>query len=205
MPAIDEFLPSPEVVSRHSIRVAAPPERVLAAVRTADFGEPWVVRLLMGLRMVPVAVAHPRETWRRFGRSSRPRAAEHSLGPRFTVLADRPDELVLGLQGRFWTATGGLVPVDAATFAAGPPRGLAQAVWNFRVEPEGDGTRLLTETRVRTGDPDTARRFLRYWRVIGPFSGLIRNRLLALVRRRAESAEPGRRIGTAAVEGTTGP
>ena len=47
------------------------------------------------------------------------------------------------------TATGGLVAVDPATFAAGPPRGLAQAVWNFRVVPEGDGTRLVTEQDLR--------------------------------------------------------
>jgi hypothetical protein len=108
---------------------------------------------------------------------------------RFTVLAERPDEeIVLGLQGRFWTPTGGLVPVDRATFTEGPAPGIAQAVWNFHVTPEGGGTRLATETRVRFGDAASARQFARYWLVVKPFSGLIRRRMLSLIRRDAEAA-----------------
>lgn len=39
---------------------------------------------------------------------------------------------------------------------------------------------------VRCGDPATRRRFLRYWRLIRPGSGLIRGSLLRYIRRLAE-------------------
>jgi hypothetical protein len=45
---------------------------------------------------------------------------------------------------------------------------------NFRRE----GGDLSTETRVQAVDDDARRVFLRYWRVIGPFSALIRRRWL---------------------------
>jgi hypothetical protein len=180
MAAIDAFMPTWEVAARHDRWIDAEPERVAAALRTADLGRPWLVRLLMTLRALPAAL-------------TRPRSPRGVLGLSFVVLADEPDEYLLGLQGRFWSPTGGLVPVEPHAFADGPPPGLAQAVWNFRLEPERGGTRLSTETRVRTGDARSARSFRCYWRVVGPFSGLMRRRMLALVARRAETAPASRR------------
>lgn len=194
MSAIDQYMPIHDVASRHTTWVAAPPDVVLAVVRSADFGKLWLVRGLMGLRLLPAAVLHPVEGWRRLHRPSELRTRSLA-GASFTVLADWPDEIVYGLQGRFWTPTGGLVPVTPATFAMGPPAGLAQAAWTFRTTPERQGTRLVTETRVRTGDRHTARLFRRYWRAIRPFSGLMRRNMLSLVRRRAEAE--ARRAGTA--------
>jgi hypothetical protein len=46
---------------------------------------------------------------------------------------------------------------------------------------------LTTETRVRCTDPAIRRAFLRYWRVIRPFSGLVRREALRLARVDAES------------------
>ena len=179
MNALDEFMPVFAVRSRHSIWIRAEPAQVRQALTTVDLGSPWIVRLFMGLRALPA----------RFSRRTPRPATERSrgvLGVGFTVLADTPDELLLGLQGRFWTLTGGLVPVEPAQFEAGPPAGVAQAAWSFRVAPERHGTRLSTETRVRTADAPTARQFRRYWLLIAPFSGLLRHRMLALVRRTAE-------------------
>ncbi|HEU5049244.1 MAG TPA: hypothetical protein VFU00_02905 [Gemmatimonadales bacterium] len=182
--AIDRFMPEYGVRSLHAIRIAAPPARVLAAVRDADLGSPWLVRLLMGIRTLPVLLGAGPDAWRR--RRSPDTTIRGFMGGRFTVLAEEPDEILLGLQGRFWTPTGSLVAIDPATFTDGPPEGVAQAAWNFRVVAEGDGTRLSTETRVRFRDGGTARRFGRYWRAVGPFSGLMRRRMLALIRREAE-------------------
>ena len=180
MDALDTFMPVFLVRSQHSVWIRADPARVRQALATIDLGQPWSVRLLMGLRSLPA----------RFRRGTPTPAHERSrgvLGVGFTVLTESPEELLLGLQGRFWTPTGELVPVDPARFAAGPPTGVAQAVWGFRLVAEREGTRLVTETRVRTADAETARRFRRYWMVIAPFSGLIRQRMLALVRRTAEA------------------
>ena len=179
MNALNDFMPVFAVRSQHSIWIRAQPAQVRQALTAVDLRSAWTVRILMGLRSLPA----------RFSlRPLRP-AKERSrgvLGAGFTVLADTPDELLMGLQGRFWTLTGGVIPVEPAHFAAGPPAGVAQAAWSFRLAPERHGTRLSTETRVRTADPRTERQFRRYWLIIAPFSGLLRHRMLALVRRTAE-------------------
>lgn len=95
------------------------------------------------------------------------------IGQLGTVLEDAPGEgLVVGICGQFWRWEG--------TRDAGS---LAQAVADFRIE---DGS-LSTETRVHVGDPGARRKFARYWRVIRPFSGLIRILFLRAARRRAEA------------------
>ena len=184
---IDEYMPTWEVRSRHACTVAAPADRVYAVVRSADFGALASVRLLMGLRSLPGLLRSPGDWWKRtFG----PAPERRLMGSRFTLLSEVPgSEFLLGLRGRFWSPTGGLTAFDPRTFAAGPPPGLAQAAWLFRVEAEGSGTRLLTETRVCTGDARSARLFRRYWMLVGPFSGWLRRRMLAHVKR-AATARP---------------
>ncbi len=96
------------------------------------------------------------------------------IGHMGTVLEDAPGEgLVLGLQGQFWRVRGSR---DEGHEAA--------AVADFRIERGG----LSTETRVHVEDPAARRRFARYWRVVRPFSGLIRILFLRAARRRAEAA-----------------
>jgi hypothetical protein len=46
---------------------------------------------------------------------------------------------------------------------------------------------LSTETRVHIEDPGSRRKFARYWRVVRPFSGLIRVSILRAAKRRAEA------------------
>ncbi len=105
----------------------------------------------------------------------------------FTVVAEsKGEEFVLGIMGRFWTPTGGVVPASADRFRHPPPPGLAQGIWNFRVAPSGIGTVLTTETRVRCGDPVTRRRFMRYWRMVRLGSGLIRGSMLRHIRSEVE-------------------
>lgn len=52
--------------------------------------------------------------------------------------------------------------------------GVVRIAMNFR----SVGGELSTETRVQAVDAESRRTFLRYWRVIGPFSALIRRRWL---------------------------
>lgn len=182
---LHELIPTYEVASKHTIWVAADPARVYEAARSADLGRPWPVRLLMALRAGPAQVAaillgRPGTRASTDGQPSiRPVA--------FTLVAETPgEEFVLGIMGRFWTPTGGLVRASAEQMRQPPPAGLAQGFWNFRVEPSGSGTALSTETRVRCGDSATARRFVRYWRVIRPGSALIRGSVLRHIRTQAE-------------------
>lgn len=183
MALIDDWMPAYDVAADYATEVAAPVERVWAALRTVDFGRSPVVRALFALRSLPGLLA---------GRGRR-RSLETSLdrlpASGFVLLDERPrEELLLGLAGRFWKPTGGVVRVTPDEFRAFDRPGYALATWNFTAEARADGrTRLATETRVRCTDQASRRRFRRYWRLIGPFSGLIRVEMLRMVRREAES------------------
>lgn len=191
MTLLDAWLPEHHVAERHSAWVAAPPPLVYDAVATTDLARSWVVRLLMGLRAVPAVLADPRAAWQRMRGRRGPVTLRRVMGYDFARLAEEPGrELLLGLEGRFWTPAGGLVPTDALRFRGPLAAGLVRAAWSFSVEPEarngGAGTRLVTETRVRCADAAAHANFLRYWRLVRPFSGLIRRSMLAAIRREAE-------------------
>jgi len=193
MALIDDYMPAFDVTERHRTTVAAPPAAVYAALRRTDIAASPLVRALLALRAAPTALRAPRAAWRarRRGRAQVTLADFERRG--FTVLAeDAPRELLIGLDGKFWTPDGALCAVDAASFR-GPMRpGTARAAWNFRVEPlPGGGATLSTETRVRCADAAARRRFRAYWLVVRPWSGVIRRAMLGAVRRAAEGAAHG--------------
>jgi hypothetical protein len=185
MSLLDEWMPSFDVATRHSIDVAASAERTYGIARTAHLGTPLVVRMLLGLRAIPALSAHLFSS-----RAAAAPGTERLRGPGgipFTLLAEDPgSEFLLGLAGRFWTPSGGVVPSDAEIFRRPPRPGLAHGLWNFRVEPRAHGCRVTTETRVLCADATTRTHFLRYWRLIHLGSGLIRHSLLRRIRRDAE-------------------
>ena len=110
------------------------------------------------------------------------------LGGGFALLADRPDELVVGGVGRFWKPSGDVRRVGAADFAEFAEPGYAKAAFNMHVQPAPDGATLLTtETRIQGTDDEARRSFRRYWLVIHPGSAAIRHAWLRAIRRRAES------------------
>jgi hypothetical protein len=185
---IDDHLPRADFAERHALRVHAPPERVYEAARRLDLTGSMLVRTLFALRSVPALLTR------------RPDRGERALGTTmdrllrngFILLDERPPhEFVLGLVGRFWTPAGGIVRIDPAEFAVFDQPGMAVAAWNFTVLPTDEGSLVATETRVRCTDDAARRSFARYWRVVRPFSGLIRMEALRAIRRTVEA--PARR------------
>ncbi len=170
---IDDFLPDYDVAERHAILIHAPAERVYSAVRSLDLGDSPIIRGLFRLRGLPRSAL----------------TLDGLQRIRFTVLGEDPGrEILLGLVGRFWTLTGDLQRVDPAGFKAFDRDGYAKAAWNFSLAPRSDGrVRLSTETRVCCADEASRRRFRRYWRLVGPFSALIRREMLRTLKRKAES------------------
>jgi hypothetical protein len=180
---IDELLPQFDEFERHERLVAAAPPVVYAALKRVDLRSSRIIRWLILLRGAPAALSrHPRRT-------PRPKrlTLEAMLQRGFVLLGERPErELALGVVGRFWTLEGERLTLDADGFAAFDRPGYAKVVWDFRLTPQADGTtRLSTETRIRCLDAESRQRFRRYWRVIQPFSGLIRLALLRAVAREA--------------------
>jgi len=157
--SLDAFLPSYEFVTRHEVEVDADPVRAERALREVTFGEIPLARGLLFARGLGARCAGD--------------TVLASMIPRATVLEDVPGEgIVLTLTGQFWRLRGR---------GAEPP---ATAVIDFRAERGS----LTTETRVHVSDPASRRKFTRYWRVVRPFSGLIRKRVLRAAKRRAEAA-----------------
>ena len=190
---LDNFLPEFDVRISRATRIGASPGRVYTSLWNTDFDYWGVTRALYAFRTLPSFPLAPLETWRRFRKEfGRKRfTLEDLLADGFTLLAEQPnEELLLGTVGRFWLARGELNATSPASFRELSPPGTAKAAWNFTVGPSSDGiTELRTETRVLCADLPTKRRFVAYWRLIKPFSGLIRNEMLTAVRTTAESIE----------------
>ena len=178
---LDEFLPDYEQNEIHSTGVAAPPEAVMAAIRSLTAREVPVLVALMALRALPARLV---------GRRRRPREGtilEGFLRGGFVTLADRPHELVVGAVGRFWRASGDVRRVSSDEFAAFSEPGYAKAAFNMQAQPSAEGgTLLTTETRIQATDEHARRRFRRYWLVVHPGSAAIRRAWLRAIRRRAE-------------------
>jgi hypothetical protein len=71
MTLIDSWMPTYDVAVRYAVRVGAPPAQVYATLLATDFGRPWLVRGLMGVRLLPALLHSPGLTWRRLLRPSR--------------------------------------------------------------------------------------------------------------------------------------
>jgi hypothetical protein len=157
----------------------------------------------MGVRVIPAWLAR---MLRRPHRTKNPVTGDCSVGPTpFTLVAESPgEEFVLGLMGRFWTPTGGVVAATAERFREPPPAGLAQAFWNFHVTTRGTGTELSTETRVRCGDDASRRQFGRYWWIVRVGSSVIRNSMLRHIRQTAEGRAACQRIRSGVVNNEEG-
>jgi hypothetical protein len=166
-PFADELLPEFDVEAQHALDIAAPTAVVYAKARELEMSGSVLIRGLFRLRGLPASALN----------------AEGLRRLRFKPLRDQPPRgFVLGIIGQFWTPKGRLVDFDPEAFTDFDERGYAKAIWSFDLtSTSGEATRLRTLTRIQTLDPDSRRRFRLYWAVIGPFSAMIRMRVLRLV------------------------
>ena len=182
---LDEFAPVYQFHEFHSMHIAAPVDRVYAAIKQVRADEIFLFQTL---------------TWiRRGGRPAAPgilNAPEQqpllavATRTSFLLLAEEPNrEIVIG--------TAVLVPPEwrltkqptAEDFKSLHAPGFALASMNFFLHPEaGNDCLLTTETRIYATDSASVAKFGRYWRVIYPGSALIRRMWLRAIKHRAESA-----------------
>lgn len=187
---IDEFLPRYDVVERHAIRVRATPARTYQAIADTDFATASLIRVLLGARALPGALLKGRAGLRALAdRSTSTLTLATILRGGFRLVAERaPNELLLGVEGQFWTLSGGRATPAADAFREPlPAPGTARGLWNFVVRSvDGETSELTTETRVLCADAATRRRFLPYWMLIRLGSGLIRHSMLRAIKKTAE-------------------
>jgi hypothetical protein len=195
MLSIDYWMPIYDFAERHETRVGAAPERVYEAIRAADFGRNSLIKLLLGMRVLPSLLLNPAkagEMTREFVPGSK-LTLDGFFQNGFVMLEEwRGQEMVIGLTGGFWRPAGGIVRTDPVEFRLATPRGVAKAAWNFVVRSETDGSCVITtETRIWCPDTDARRWFKAYWMLIRPFSGLLRVMMLKEIQRTAEAQANG--------------
>lgn len=180
---LDRFISDWHVRSRHEANVSAGAAETYRAARQLDLGRSLPVAALFALRAVPHFITRRvplrrRLTWDAF------------LDLGFVSLAEEPGaEFVMGAVGKFWRPDSGIVRIDPSEFAEFDEPGFAKGAMSLTVHELGShGTLLATETRVACTDAAARRNFSLYWRVIEPFSGLIRTFMLNEVKRSAEAA-----------------
>lgn len=177
-------MPDYDVAERHEITIEATAPTVYRALKETNFAGSPVIAGLMLLRGLHALIAGRVKAQSELNLDSLT-----ELG--FTVLAEEPPgELVLGVAGRFWRPAGNIEPVDPPDFEEFNPSGMAKAVMSFWIEENEAGCLVVTETRVACTDEAALRKFLLYWKLIGPFSGLIRVLMLRMIRRSALQVAP---------------
>lgn len=181
MELLDRYLPDFDVRDRHEGVVEAGRERAYAALRGLDLERSRVVRCLFFVRTLPERIAgRGRE------RGGRPRSfLDSALEQGWRILEEEPGrQLVMGAVTRPWEPVvrfRGLAPDE---FTAFDEPGFAKIAWSIGAAEAGpERTRVWIETRVRTTDPASRRKFRRYWVVFGLGIRLIRVFALAEVRR----------------------
>jgi hypothetical protein len=190
---LDDFLPDYDFTEVHSIRIKADAETAFRAVMEITPTEiSGIMRLLFFLRSLPErAVGRQGMTMN----NSEP-LLSYMLKNGFTKIAENePYEVVFGMIapgniGRVWKKSSDLeiVAADVREFFALDNPDYIQVVANLLVEDARKPGFVIvrTESRSRALSPQARKNFTPYWRVIRPFSGLIRMVWLRGIKRRAE-------------------
>jgi hypothetical protein len=180
---LDEWMPRWQVGERHTLRIAATPARVFAAIHEVRADEILLFRTLVAIRRCggtgPESILNAPE--------QKP-LLDVATQTAFIFLEDEaPRELVLGT----------VIAAPPGARKSGGPKpdlfrktlrpGVVLATMNFVVTPAGNGgSTVATETRVYANSPAAVRQFGIYWRLIHPGSDIIRRMWLRAIARRAE-------------------
>jgi hypothetical protein len=185
---LSELIPHYDVIETHEISLPVPPDAAMAAVKAVTGAEIRLMGPLMAVRTIPHLLRRTP-----VGIDRRAPALEAMLAMGFSPLAADGHEVVIGAIGRFWRLSDNLpVPgiAGSADFSGFDRPDYAKAAVGFRVEADGAGSRVITETRVVCTSDAARKRFRLYWFFIGFGSALIRRSWLAAIARRVRRSAP---------------
>jgi hypothetical protein len=95
---------------------------------------------------------------------------------------DAPREVAFGVIGRFWAGQTTWKQISAGEFATFDRPGFAKIACSFSLRPYGAVRTLVTyEARTKGTDPASSRAFLRYWRGVSPFVGVVLRSMLSVI------------------------
>lgn len=167
---LDEILPEFDVAAKYTIRIQAPPDRIFTILQE---GIPTgtLTRFLMMLRGLPRIV----------------RRDECDTYSFYKLKQSQQKEIVIGIIGQFWKPAATTVEINSLEeFLAFRKEGFSKAALNLRITPQPNGICLLsTETRVLSYGLARGK-FQSYWKLIKPFSAMIRREVLRKIKRKSE-------------------
>lgn len=169
---IDKYLPEYTFNEYHYIEVNRSVADVYNSAKDFDMSQSKLINVLFKIRGLP---------------SKRMNLQGFISDIGFTNIEERfPTENLIG----FWARTK-IEPISGyRDFIENTISARVKVVWNFRFEEiNGGQTKLSTKTRIWCVTPLSKITFGLYWRIIKPFSGVIRKRMLQIIKDDAESAE----------------
>jgi len=170
---LEQTMPVYHFHERHSRWIDASPEQVWEALTTLTLDQLTLTRPLVAIRHLGAHTAAP----------AKPLLTE---GPVRMFEITPPTYAVGGAVARPWQHRPERRDVASLEeFARFAEPGWTKYLTDFHLQPGTGGVQLTTETRGYSTDSRAQRRFLLYWAMIRPASGLIRRDLLATVRRHA--------------------
>lgn len=169
---IDKYMPHYTFNELHENIVNCPIENVYQIAKDFDLSKSKIIAFLFKLRGLPT-------------KRMKLQSFINDIG--FTNLEENaPYENLIGFWARMKIAK---IPSydDFINDSISP---YLKAVWNFQFEPLEKGiTKVRTETRVLCIAPISKLTFRLYWTIIKPFSGLIRIKMLNVIKNDAESLQ----------------
>jgi hypothetical protein len=193
---IEQLLPRYDAARIEHRVVPGDVEAVYAAVLRADFMRAWRdsagVRALFAARSLgerAVAAASRRALVEPRVPASLRLEDMPERGEWVVLGEDPPREVAFGAIGRFWSGETVWEQIDAAEFAAFAAPGFAKLACNFSVRACGAAQTLVSyECRTQATDEVARAGFLRYWRPLSPFIGVVLRAQLGVVADEAERA-----------------
>jgi hypothetical protein len=196
-PLVDDFLPVFDVSDAVATAVEAEPAIAWQALLDVDLlklgRDAPLVGMLGALRMLPEVVGH-------LLHGERPAKPPESMRLRdlpsipmyeggWVLLGQRPEEIALGLVGKFWRPVIEFAQVEGAEeFREFDEPGFAKTVYALSARPlNSDRTILSGLMRTATTDEHARRWFRRYWTFgVGSGAHILVGSLLESARRAAE-------------------
>ena len=170
---LDDWLPGAAIRTRHRRHAAATPGALWDAASTVRLADTRTLGRLVRWR-IPGTPA---------GQSFRQLLAAYP----FVVLAEGERWSVSGLCGRIWTPARDYPRLeDAQAFRAWDEPGTVRVLFAHWVEPDGDGSVIVSEARVQPVDRAADVRLRSLWVLVGVFERLIGAEPLTLAAERAE-------------------
>lgn len=167
---VAQYLPEYSFKEYHETMINGSADDVFKATQNLDLSKSRLIKWLFKIRGLP---------------TKRMRLKEFISDIGFTIIEENiPKETLIG----FW-AVYKIAPIPCPEdFINNSISPRLKVVWNFYIEPVDSGqVRLSTETRILCLTPWAKLFFSLYWMLVRPFSGLIRIKMLQIVKQDLEN------------------